>query len=196
MTNSKSKNDFLPNDYTPSSNEFMKLVEGNNEIRILSKPLIGKMWWVSPEGEVRGRNEGKEGDRPIRVDYRTKLPKNVPENCTKEFWILKVWDYNAGALKVLELTQQTIIRAINELISSDKWGDPREYDINIKREGSGIDTKYYVMPSPPSPTDAVILTVFSENKTDLNALLSNIDSDTEDEQEDSIDSITDDDLPF
>ena len=172
-----SKEGFLPKDYTPKSEEFMKFTEGDNEIRILSKPLIGKLWWASPEGVVRGKNDGQKGDRPYRVDYKTDLPDEVAEACTKEFWMMKVWDYNSHAIKILEITQQTIIRAINELIQSKKWGDPRAYDINIKREGSSMDTKYYVMPSPPSKIDAPIEIAFKENKTDLTQVLTNPEED-------------------
>lgn len=172
-----STEEFLPKDYIPTTDEFMKLNEGDNDIRILSRPLIGKLWWVSPEGVVRGRNDGQKGDRPVRVDYKTELPDEVTDAQVKEFWMMKVWDYNSHAIKILEITQQTIIKALNEFIANKKWGDPRAYDINIKREGTGMDTKYYVMPSPPSAIDGDIKIAFKENKTDLTQVLNSPEDD-------------------
>jgi len=147
MTNKKEG--FLPKDYVPNSaSEFMKLTEGDNEMRILSTPLIGKLWWVSPEGLVREKGGVQKGDKPYRIEYTTQLPKDVADCQTKEFWMLKVWDYSAKSIKILEITQQSILQSLHEFISNSKWGDPREYDVNIKREGSGMETKYFVMPSP------------------------------------------------
>lgn len=166
------KDGFLPEDYTPASkSEFMKLVEGSNNIRILSKPLIGKLYWVSPEGVVRERGRGEKGDKPYRVNYKTKLPDNVLDLHVKEFWMMQIWDYKAGCLKVLELTQASILNSLNEFVKDEKWGDPRAYDINLKREGSGIETKYFVMPSPPTILAPEIKDALMESTIDLESFL-------------------------
>ena len=171
-----SKDGFLPKDYTPKQGEFMKLKEGDNNVRILSRPLIGKLWWVSPEGVVRDKSGGTKGDKPYRIEYKAKLPQDVLELQTKEFWMLKVWDYDSKGVKILEFTQQSILKALNEFISNPKWGDPRAYDINIKREGSGMDTKYYVMPSPPTILSKEIEDASQEAEIDLKGFLTPVDA--------------------
>lgn len=37
---------------------------------------------------------------------------------------------------------------IYELVENEDWGDPEEYDITIKRTGSGLETEYNIAPSP------------------------------------------------
>ena len=168
---------FLPKGYTPATtSEFMKLGEGANNIRILSKPLIGKLYWVSPEGVVREKGQGAKGDKPYRIEHTQKLPKEVLELQTKEFWAMKVYDYKDESVKILEITQASIIRSLYEFVNDAKWGDLRKYDINIKREGSGMETKYFVMPSPPTPLTNEIIEQSSISEIDLTTLLSTVDS--------------------
>ena len=168
---------FLPKGYTPAtSSDFMKLGEGANNIRILSKPLIGKLYWVSPDGVVREKGKGEKGDKPFRLDYKAKLPAEVLDFQTKEFWMMKVWDYKESAIKILELTQASILRSLYEFLKDEKWGDLREYDINIKREGSGIETKYFVMPSPPTMLVPEIRDASQESEIDLLSFLTPVDS--------------------
>ena len=168
----KDNNGFLPEDYTaPSKGEFMKLGEGNNNMRILSRPLIGKLYWVSPDGVVRERAKAEKGDKPYRIDYKSELPENVLDIHVKEFWMMKVWDYNSEAVKILEITQASILRPLNGFINDEKWGDPRGYDINLKREGSGMDTKYLIMPSPPTILAPEIKEASEQSNIDLSTFL-------------------------
>lgn len=208
-----SKDGFLPDGYSPSTKgEFMKLGEGANNIRILSKPLIGKLYWVSPDGVVREKGKGEKGDKPYRLDYKSKLPQDVLELQTREFWMMKVWDYKERAVKILEITQASILRSLYEFVKDEKWGDLREYDINIKREGSGIDTKYFVMPSPPTILAPEIKDASEESDIDLTSFLTPVDTsdpfegmDVEEQdvkdvkksiKTDDPDSIEEEDLPF
>lgn len=212
---SNSKDGFLPDGYSPSTKgEFMKLGEGANNIRILSKPLIGKLYWVSPDGVVREKGKGEKGDKPYRIEYTQELPKEVFEFQTKEFWAMKVWDYKDESIKILEITQASILRSLYEFVNDAKWGDLRKYDINIKREGSGIDTKYFVMPSPPTILTPEIKDASESSEIDLNSLLTPVDTadpfegmDVVDEQDvkdvkkniktsEPDDGIEDEDLPF
>ena len=165
-------NGFIPDDYSPpSKGQFMKLADGANNIRILSKPLIGTLYWVSPEGVIRERGRGQKGDKPCRIDYKSELPEGVLELHTREFWMMKVWDYADEVVKILEITQASILRPLYEFVEDAKWGDPRKYDINIKREGSGMETKYFVMPSPPTALTPEIKDAFEEDEFDLDGLL-------------------------
>jgi hypothetical protein len=170
MTNKA--NGFLPTDYTPTStSEFTKLVEGDNKVRILAQPLIGRLWWMSPEGVLREKGNVQKGDKPMRVSYKDELPENIIEVQTKEFWMMKVWDYRMGKVAILEITQQTIIKNVHEYIMDAEWGDPRFYDINFKKQGSGKDTKYFVMPSPQKELPEDIKTASEESNINLEQFL-------------------------
>ncbi len=181
----KTNNEYLPKGYTPPTSDFMKLNEGDNELRIVSFPTIGKLYWMSPEGEVREKGIVQKGDKPYRIPFDADLPKGVHASQAKEFWMLKVWNYQAKAIQILEINQQTIIRALAEFIANVKWGDPREYDINIKKEGSGKETKYFVMPSPPEAVSSDISEAIRNNTTDLDSFLVSHEDETEKEKTDN-----------
>lgn len=169
MTNTT--NGFLPKGYTPKVSDFIRLGEGDNKVRILSTPLIGKLWWVSEDGVVREKGMGMKGDKPYRIRFSDELPEDILDLQTKEFWMLKVYDYKASAVRILEITQQSIIKALNEFITSDGWGDPRGYDINIKKEGNGKETKYYVIPMPPKDITDEIAEMSKNSRVDLESFL-------------------------
>jgi hypothetical protein len=42
---------------------------------------------------------------------------------------------------------------IFDLVENEDWGDPIEYDITIKRTGTGLDTEYSIAPSPKKELD-------------------------------------------
>ncbi len=67
-----------------------------------------------------------------------------------------VWNYNESAVQVLEITQNMIQKAIQDLSKSEDWGNPYEYDIIISKSGKEKNTKYTVQPSKPKPlTDEI-----------------------------------------
>lgn len=191
MSKSKQKG-YLPKDYVPPVNSFMKLMEGDNEIRILSKPIIGKVWWETEDGEVRKKGEkAKKGDKPRRVSYKDQVPEDARDSA-KEFWTLKVLDYNTTSVRVLEITQASIISSLTQLINNEKWGDPRNYDINIKREGEGLQTAYYVIPSPPDELPDDMQLIVNASTISLEDFVEkSMDSVEEDDEE-----IDEEDLPF
>lgn len=170
----KKTNDFLPSKYTPSVSEFMKLDEGSNIVRIASTPLIGYIWWVDETGTPKKKGEMvKKGDKPIRVGFEDSLPADVES--AKEFWMVKVYDFATDSVRVLEITQSTIIRSLNDLIINEKWGDPRNYNLDIKKDGKGQQTKYSVLPEPKEDLDEEIQEKINTSRVDLNRYLSPVD---------------------
>lgn len=69
--------DFLPTDYEvkSTSDQYMKLEQGNNKFRILSSPIIGQEWWTEEKGArmVHRRKKGERiapdelGEDPIQI---------------------------------------------------------------------------------------------------------------------------------
>jgi hypothetical protein len=45
----------------------------------------------------------------------------------------------------------SIAKALAALAKDEEWGNPAEYDVKITRKGSGMDTKYTVVPAPKKP---------------------------------------------
>ena len=113
----------------------MKLQQGENKLRILSKPIIG---WLDWKDKV-----------PHRFTYKAKPEKPFdPSKPIKHFWAMIVFDYSDSQVKILEITQQTIQKTIQDLAANEDWGSPSEYDIKITRKGQEKQTEYTVMPSP------------------------------------------------
>jgi hypothetical protein len=147
-------NEFLPKGYeTPESEQrYMELAEGTNTFRILAPAIVGYEWW----------EDAGNGDRvPRRVRTAEEVPAEV-RNATqsrdkaKHFWAFPVFNYATNTIQVLELKQQTIMRAIEAFIKNPKWGNPQGYDLTIDKDKTGSrdwDVEYNVIPEPPSPLD-------------------------------------------
>ena len=155
---------FLPPDYQApkSSNNYMKLQDGENKIRILSQPIFGWEDWVE--------------NKPIRYRFNQKPAKSHdPKKPIRHFWSFIVWNYLEERIQILNITQATIRSNIETLCKDNDWGDPYFYDIKIIRKGEGTDTEYMVNPLPHKPTAPRIVEAFSESPCNLEALFDNAD---------------------
>jgi hypothetical protein len=157
----KNTNSFLPLDYkVPSgSGQFMKLVKGDNKIRILSEPVLGWGWW----------EETDDGKKPFRVKTFEEAVKKGQEPI-KHFWAMVVYNYDSKEIQILEITQKTIQRAIETYHYDDDWGNPRDYDLVIKRSGDGMETEYQVIAKPKKELDKSITEAYEKSDIKLEAL--------------------------
>ena len=152
---------FLPENYTLpiASSNYMKLQKGENKIRILTAPLIGWEDW--------------KDKKPVRFAYNEKPVKSFdPGKPVKEFWAFIVWNYVEEKIQILQLTQNSIKKAIGTLVQDADWGLPYFYDIKISRTGDGITTEYTVNPLPHKPVADKVKKEFHEKRCNLNALIS------------------------
>ncbi len=157
--NNNDSSGFLPEKYeVPSSGgNYFKLREGANKIRALSPPLLAWVYW----------KDAPEGRRPVRQGFENK--PNVAD--VKHCWLLEVWDHHTGSVAVAEFTQATIQEGLRDLVRTPAWGDPRQYDITITRKGTGLETKYTLMPSPKSALPADIQAAVDASKINLEVML-------------------------
>lgn len=127
---------FLPENYeTPGgSSSYMKFQDGENKIRILSKPIIGWVDW--------------KDKKPFRFRMNQKPEKPMGDKPIKHFWAFIVWNYSVQEIQILELTQASIQKSIQALSKDDEWGPPFYYDLKITKKGKDLDTEYSVTPSP------------------------------------------------
>lgn len=63
---------------------------------------------------------------------------------TRYAWI--VWNVDEEAAQVFQQSA-TFYKMIATLAQDEDWGDPQTYGIKVKREGTGMETTYQVMPS-------------------------------------------------
>lgn len=160
------ENTFLPPNYEKpaSTSKYLKLLDGDNKIRILSPAIVG---WIDWQDTADGR-------KPVRTKDKPETSFN-PEKPVKHFWTFVVWDYKDEAVKILEIVQSTIQDAIYSLHNDKDWGNPIKYDLTIKRTGEELKTKYNVVPTPPKELSETIKSAYLSVKIDLNKLYTNED---------------------
>jgi len=153
---------FLPDNYQAprSSNYYMKLVEGENRIRIMSRPVLGWEDW--------------KDNKPVRFTMDKKPAKPFdPKKPVKHFWAFVVFNQNEEQIQILHVTQASIRKSIEALCKDTDWGDPYAYDLKIMKTGEGVDTEYAVNPVPHKPVDQFLITCFDERPCYLEALFDN-----------------------
>lgn len=162
--NAKTNDDFVSDDAVSSgSASYMKLETGDNKFRAISKPIHGWIVW----------NEDEEGNRkPSRTEINDEpdAPSDDPKDKPKKFLALVVIDHADDEVKILEITQQSIIKAIKALASNVDWGNPFTYDINVAKKGEGMKTKYTVTPSPKKKLAKELVKAANEKPCNLDAL--------------------------
>jgi hypothetical protein len=150
-------NDFMPDGYEAPKPNYSKMEVGDNRFRIMSKPIVGWEDW--------------KDNKPLRYRMPNKPPFPVdPEKPIKHFWAMIVFDYQMKKPSVLEITQVGIQRTIETLAHNEDWGSPLNYDIVIKKSGSGMKTEYEVTPIPPKPVPEEISNMFMGLNINLEAL--------------------------
>jgi hypothetical protein len=166
------KDNWLPPGYEvpkPSGN-YMKLDEDTNKFRIMSQPIIGYAYWTEDNKPVRLR------EKPDTTPDDIRMKDGKPERI-KHFWAFVVWHYmkskkgeDESKLQLLEITQASVQNAISDLVTSEDWGDPKEYDITVTGKGEGLDRKYTVQPSPHKAVPADAHKAYRETRINLEAL--------------------------
>lgn len=165
MENSKTNTDnsFLPENYeAPTSGGYMKLKDGDNRFRVLSKPIIGWLDW--------------DDKRPVRFPYKEKPLKPLDSTKpVKHFWAFVVYNYNEKAVQILEVTQATLQTQISVLSKDEDWGSPFEYDLKVNRSGQAMETKYNVIACPKKAITDDIMAVADAKPICLQSLFDGTD---------------------
>jgi hypothetical protein len=155
---------FLPDNYeSPKSNGFyMKLQDGENRIRVLSRSIVGWEDW--------------QDKKPVRFQMHEKPTKSIDANKpVKHFWSFIVWNYSEQQIQILQINQAGIRKAIENLANDSDWGAPFFYDLKIVKKGEGKETEYSVNPVPHKAVDSSIENAFHDKPINLDALFCNAD---------------------
>jgi hypothetical protein len=164
-------NTFLPENYerpATSGGNYAKLEDGANRFRILSAAVVGFLYWNTEGKPVRLKEKPETLPEDIRVE-------NGKPDRVKHFWAFVVWSYRENRVQILEITQASIQGPLEDLVLSEDWGDPKEYDITITKKGQKLDTEYTVQPSPNKPVPVEAHQAYRSMKIDLEALFRNDD---------------------
>jgi hypothetical protein len=157
---------FLPDNYEapkPVSQLYLKLQDGENRIRILSRPIVGWEDWSADK-------------KPIRFQMNEKPAKSFdPSKPMKHFWAFIVWNVNEEQIQIMQITQATIRSSLESLSKDKDWGSPFEYDVKINKKGEKMETEYTVNPAPHKPVSQEILKAFKDRPIQLEALFQNLD---------------------
>lgn len=115
---------------------FIKLENGENRIRLVSKPENYQVHNQKIEGKFRSvKCEG--------TDCKLCAEGNKPRD--RYAWV--VLDRSDGQVKVYECGWMVFEQVLN-LARDEDYGDPTQYDLKITKTGEGLDTNYTVIAVP------------------------------------------------
>lgn len=156
---------FLPDNYEapkPTNQLYLKLQDGENRIRILSRPIVGWEDW--------------QEKKPVRYKMDEKPAKPIDSSKPmKHFWAFIIWNCVTEQIQILQITQATIRSCLESLSKDPDWGSPFEYDIKINKKGEKMETEYTVNPAPHKPVSQEILKAFRDRPIQLEALYEGLD---------------------
>lgn len=156
---SKNNDSFIDDEMVSSgSGKYVNIKkEDEVKVRCLSKPIFGWVEWIDK--------------KPVRIPLEDGEPEATdPDSPPKKFMALVVYDYADAKVKILEITQQTVIKAIKALAQNADWGEPFNYDLNITGDGEGLKRKYTVTPSSKKATSKDIIREANASPCNLEAL--------------------------
>lgn len=122
--------------------------------RILGEPINGYLAW-GKKRDVQGAKDmplrWRRGDKAPR-GYTYQLDAQTGElRAPQQFVAFPVWDYVAKRVRVMELTQVSILKMLKAYADSVDWGSPTEYDMGITRSDDQGKTSYSVQAKPKLP---------------------------------------------
>lgn len=144
---------------------YMKLQNGNNIVRILTKPF--EYWQHKYKANEKDPGFGERVMSSYPLHGTDPLMDNFGMK-PKRRWLVGIIDRATSSYKILDLSP-TAFKKIQELSRDEDWGDPSQYDIDIKVDEDGGATGYYnVIAKPKKPLSATDLEL--KNQVDLEDL--------------------------
>lgn len=136
-----------------SKDLYLRLDDGNNVIRILTKPFE---YMVHKSFKPNAKDPGW-GNRVMSSIFHGRDPlMEAPWNLKpSRRWLVYCIDRKTQSLKLLDLSK-SVFDSIKELVRDDSWGDVINYDLNIKVNKSvqGAVGYYTVIPKSKTPLTA------------------------------------------
>jgi hypothetical protein len=146
----------LPSDYTPpvsGGGEYLKMPKQGEPISFtfVSTLVTGYSYWTADKTCVRSRT-------PFTSTPGIKLNDDGTPERISHFWVGRVWDYSTDSLKLIEITQQGIRDQILSAYNMPELDIAnRRCKFRVSATGSGLNTKYTVLPVPCEPVSLAAL---------------------------------------
>ena len=145
-------------------------IQGEVRIRTIGKGIQGWGTWVEKEGFENGvpmRFEKKPAEPPAN----RRINKDGQPAPMKFFMAMPVWNYEAGEIQILELTQKSLQKSLLGYIADkEDWGNPNEFDIKISRKGESLQTEYTLKAVSKKPVAKEIVEAYEEAGVNIRAL--------------------------
>lgn len=116
---------------------FLKLQQGINQVRVVGRPFQVDIHW----------ERGLDGQNKKVICPGAGCPICKAGHVPMSRYQVLVIDRTDGKVKILEGGPR-IFSAIKDYAMDPDYGDPTKYDLKIKKEGSGRETKYTVLAAP------------------------------------------------
>jgi hypothetical protein len=125
----------------------------SHRIRIMSEePLEGyQIWGTAISGDGRKVFRFSEPpsvediDKAFGSEYVHGVNTYTNEPDSIDFFIaVAIWDYQAEGIRIMQVTQKTLMRGIEEVASREEYDPIQGWDLDIKRE----EKSYAVLPLP------------------------------------------------
>lgn len=152
---------FDPSKGGNKKDEFMRLKEGSNIVRVLTLPFQYFQHTYNVDG---GKKYGYRVNCSATKD--SPCPLCEQDNKPKRRWFLGVIDRDTSMYKILDASF-SVFKAIKNLNDDIDWGDPSTYDISILNAGDAAGPgRYSAVAKPKKPLSASDLQIQAENSTD------------------------------
>lgn len=82
-------------------------------------------------------------------NYTPREGRSGPGTADVKFAIaVPIWNYEAGAVQVMQITQKSLLRELDALSQQEDYANLLEWDMTISKKGSGLSTEYRLRPAP------------------------------------------------
>jgi hypothetical protein len=158
----------LPKGYElpKAGGNYLRFESGENRFRIMSDYIVGMEYWV----------EKADKRVPVRIRMEDKMHPDDLEfvkDAPRHFWACVVYDYADSKIKIMEITQKSLMRTLTGLEEDPDWGDPKGtkgYDVVVIKTGEKMETRYELRAKPKKELDPGIVQLFKDTSVNLNAL--------------------------
>lgn len=160
---------FLPDGYNvpKSDGKFAKIETGDNRFVVCDSVTLGWIYWNTDTKPVRLEDKPKTPPADIRV-------KDGKAEAVKHFWAFPVFNMDTKQMQILEITQKSLMGALQDLAKDKDWGDPiLNYQITIKKTGEGLKTEYQILPVPLKMDKQEIAQAYEESDIEMDKFFDN-----------------------
>lgn len=136
---------------------YMRLQDKNNVVRMVTKP-----YQYTVHRYKTNESDPGFGERIMSSLYHGRDPLMERGLKPKRRWLVGIIDRRTQSYKILDMSV-SVFKSIQELVRDEDWGDPTQYDIDIKVDKNGGPTGYYtVIPKSKKPLSAADLDIKSQ----------------------------------